>query len=117
MRIKNIDGLSSEDILKEQERGGKFIYFPFTLSLLVFTFKKTSGVYLVRIGENVVRKGLPYTIISALFGWWGIPSGPKHTIQSIRTNLKGGKDVTEEVIATVNGHILFQEAEQRKKSN
>ncbi len=116
MRIKNIDGLSSEEILKEKERGGKFIYYPFTVSLLI-TFKKKSGVYLVRIGENVVRKGLPYTIISALFGWWGIPSGPKHTIQSILTNLKGGKDVTEEVIATVNGHILFQEAEQRKKSN
>jgi hypothetical protein len=117
MKIKNIDGLSAEDLQKEEGRGGRFIYYAFTISLIVVTFKRTSGVYLIRSGESSVAKGLPFTIISLLFGWWGIPFGPKYTLQSIRTNLHGGKDVTEEVMGTVAGHLLFQEIEKEKAAH
>jgi len=114
MKIKNIDGLSAEDLQQEVKEGGKFIYFPFTVSLIVVTFKRTSGVYLVRGKENAVVKGLPFVLISFFFGWWGFPFGPKYTIDNIRTNLKGGKDVTEEVMATVAGHVLFRETQKQK---
>jgi len=115
MRIKNIDGLSAEDLQREADKGARFIYYPFIVSLLVITFKRTSGVYLVRANENPVSKGLPFTLVSAFFGWWGVPFGPKYTLASIRTNMKGGKDVTDEVMATVAGHVLFREAQQAKK--
>lgn len=59
-----------------------------------------------RKGERIVSKGLPFTMISALFGWWGLPFGPKYTLESIRTNLKGGKDVTDEVMATAVSYII-----------
>lgn len=111
MKIKNIEGLSAEDLQQEAELGGRFVYYAFTISLIVITFKRTSGVYLLRQGENRMTKGMPFTLLSFLLGWWGIPFGPKYTIESIRTNLKGGKDVTEEVMATVAGHILFQETQ------
>ncbi len=114
MKIKNIDGLSAEDLQQEVKNGGKFVYYAFTISLIVVTFRRTSGVYLVSGNENVVGKGLIYSLISMLFGWWGFPFGPKYTLESIRTNMKGGKDVTEEVMATVAGHILFREAEKQK---
>ena len=114
MRIKNIDGLSAEELEHEVKEGGRFVYFSFTISLLVVTFKRTSGVYLIRANENAVAKGLPYTLLSVFFGWWGVPFGPKYTWESIRINMKGGKDVTDEVMATVAGHILFKEAEKHK---
>jgi hypothetical protein len=114
MKIKNIDGLSAEDLQQEEEKGGRFVYYLYTVSLIVVTFKRTSGVYLVRGGENPRSKGLPFTIISFLFGWWGIPFGPKYTLESIRTNLHGGKDVTDEVMQTVAGHLIFREAEKLK---
>lgn len=114
MRIKNIGGLSAQNLQDEVKHGGKFIYFDYTISLIVLTFKKTSGVYLIRRNENVFTKGLVFTLISLLFGWWGLPFGPKYTINSIRTNLKGGKEVTDEVMDTVAGHLLFQEAERNK---
>ena len=114
MRIKNIDGLSATDLLREAEEGGRFIYFPFTVSLVVLTFKRTSGVYLVRTKEHRWSKAYPFILLSLFFGWWGIPFGPKYTIESIRTNLRGGKDVTEEVMATVAGHILFRENQAAK---
>ncbi len=114
MKIKNIKGLTSEDLQKEVTEGGKFIYYPYAISLLVVTIKRTSGIYLVRSRENAVTKGLPFTLISALFGWWGFPFGPKHTLKNIYTNVKGGKDVTDEVMATVAGHVLFRESQKQK---
>jgi hypothetical protein len=116
MKIRNIDGLSAFDLEREAERGARFVYYTFTVSLLLVTFKRTSGVYMIRGTENAVSKGKRFTAISLLFGWWGIPFGPKYTIESIRSNFKGGKDVTDEVMATVAGHILFREAQQRKKA-
>ena len=114
MRIKNIAGLSAKDLQQESELGARFIYFTFTISLIVITLKRTSGVYLIRTNENVVIKGIPYTLLSFFFGWWGIPFGPKFTMESIRTNLKGGKDVTDEVMATVAGYALYRESKLTK---
>lgn len=116
MRIKNIDGLSATDLQEAVNEGARFLYYPFTVSLIVVTFKRTSGVYLVRAEENKTIKALPYILVSFLFGWWGIPFGPKYTMESLAANLKGGKDVTDEVMQTVAGHLLFLEAEQRKKN-
>ena len=114
MKIKNIDGMSAENLQEETNKGGKFVYFPFTISFIVVSFKRTSGVYLVKENEKAIIKGLPFTILSLLFGWWGFPFGPKYTIESIHTNLRGGKDVTDEVMATVAGHVLFRQAEKEK---
>jgi len=115
MKIKNIDGLSAKDLQEEAGKGGRFIYYAITVSLIIVTFKRTSGVYLVRGGENAVKRGLIFTLMTALLGWWGIPFGPKYTWLALRSNLQGGIDVTEEVMSTVAGHILFQEAERQKR--
>lgn len=109
MRIKNIAGLSAKDLQQEADKGGKFVYFAYAVSFLVVTFKRTSNVYLIRKGESARTKGFKYSILSFVFGWWGIPFGPKFTLQSIKTNLNGGKDVTDEVMATIAGHLLFKE--------
>jgi hypothetical protein len=49
-----------------------------------------------------VLQGLPYTLISLVLGWWGIPWGLIFTPAAIFTNLCGGKDVTQDVLATVD---------------
>lgn len=112
MKIKNISGMSAENLQEEVKQGGKFVYYAFTISLIVLTFKRTSGVYLLKKDESQVVKGMGFSLLSFLFGWWGFPFGPKYTLQSIRSNLRGGKEVTDEVMATVAGHILFREAEK-----
>jgi len=40
---------------------------------------------------------LPWTGLSLLAGWWGIPWGPIWTVQALVTNFRGGKDVTAEI--------------------
>jgi len=114
MKIRNIEGLSADVLEREVAQGGSFVYFPYVISFIVVTFKRTSDVYLIRKGENVRLKSLPFSLISFLFGWWGFPFGPKFTFQSLRANFNGGKDVTEEVMSTIEGHKLFREAQLNK---
>lgn len=117
MKIKNITGLTATDLQQQVDNGGRFVYFPYTISLIIVTFRDTSGVYLIRSGENTIGKSLLFTIVSLLTGWWGIPWGPKFTMQAIRTNLRGGKDVTDEVMDVVNGYLLFEETYGKKNNN
>ncbi len=114
MRIKNMGDLSLDDLQQEVDKGGKLVYYAFTISLIVVSFKRVSGVYLVRAGESGTARVLFFTIVSMLFGWWGIPWGPKHTLESIKTNLHGGMDVTDEVMARVTGYVLFEETERTR---
>jgi hypothetical protein len=72
--------------------------YQYCISLLVLTFKRSSNVYLIRHEENAVVKGLPFTLLSLLLGWWGIPWGPIYTIKSIWLNFSGGRDVTSEIV-------------------
>src|SRR5690349_6723470 len=117
MKIKNIEGLSARDLQEEAEKGARFVYYTYTFSLLFVTLRRNSGVYMTRPSDNTFLKAFPFTLTSLFFGWWGVPSGPKHTLESIRANISGGVDVTDEVMATVAGHLLFQEAEARKKAS
>lgn len=114
MRIKNINGLSATDLRQRVSDGGRFVYFTYTLSLIVVTFRDVSGVYLVRSDENTISKSLWFTVISLLFGWWGIPSGPKYTVEALRSNWKGGKDVTDEVMGVVEGYLLFKDESEEE---
>lgn len=114
MKIKNTGRLSPYDLQHEVNKGSRFVYFPYTLSFLFITFKRTSSVYLVRKDENTSFRRFRFTLVSFLFGWWSIPFGPKHTLKAIRTNLRGGKNVTSEVMAVINGFALFEESQHKK---
>jgi hypothetical protein len=100
--IKNLDGLTSEQISAELGRGAKFVIYQFSISLILVTFKRPSKIYFVRSGESAVAKGLPYTLLSFVLGWWGIPWGPIYTIQSLYINFRGGRDITHEVLASTS---------------
>src|SRR5262249_860724 len=99
--IKGIEGMSSEQISLEIQRGGKFVVVLYTISVLVMKFRRGSDVYFVKAGESAVGKGLSYSLLTLVAGWWGIPWGPIYTIGSLITNLSGGKDVTSEIVSAL----------------
>lgn len=101
MKIKNIEGLSMDALNFEVKNGGRFVIFQYTVSIVIMTFKRPSDIYFLRSTESHWSKSLPYTLISLLFGWWGIPWGFIYTPMAIYTNLKGGKDVTAEIIKNI----------------
>jgi len=102
MKINGIEGLSAAQIKSEIERGGKFVTFHYCISIVVLSFKRVSEIYFIRAGESGARKGVKYTLIALLLGWWGIPFGIFWTIQALIYNLGGGKDVTKEVMTLLN---------------
>lgn len=94
MAINGLDNISYEQLSQEVRQGGKFVHFSYCISLLIITFKRPSGIYYLRPGESAFVKGLPFTVLSLVAGWWGFPWGPIYTIASLATNLGGGADVT-----------------------
>jgi hypothetical protein len=99
MKIEGIAGMSPDEIRFEVQRGARFIFFYYSVSVLVMSFRRASPVYFIRAGETALSKGLPWTLLTLVAGWWGIPWGPIYTVQSLVVNFKGGKDVTAELSA------------------
>ena len=97
MKIQGIEGMSPDRLQFEIQRGAKLVVYQYAISVLVMSFRRSSDVYFIPAGESAVKKGLPWSLISLVAGWWGIPWGPIFTIQSLVTNFKGGKDVTAEL--------------------
>jgi hypothetical protein len=97
MKIQGIEGMSPDRIQFEVQRGAKFVFFYYSVSVLVMSFRRASPVYFIPAGESALAKGLPWTLLTAVAGWWGIPWGPIYTVQSLVVNFKGGKDVTAEL--------------------
>ena len=102
--IKNIEGLTTAEINVELSHGARFVMYQYTISVIVMTYRRSSDIYFVRAHENGVIKGLPFTIMSVVLGWWGLPWGPIHTISSLYQNLSGGKDITKDVVLLMDGN-------------
>ena len=99
MGIQGVAGLSVEQVQQEVVRGGKFVVYSYCFSVLIMTFRRNTDVYFIRPGENAVARGMQWTLISLLAGWWGFPWGLIYTPMALAQNLKGGKDVTREDLA------------------
>ena len=102
-KIKGTDGLSEQQINQMLMNGARFVMYQYCVSLLVVTLRRSSDIYFVHPGENAVTKGMSYTVLTLVMGWWGIPWGPIYTIGALYKNLRGGIDVTHEVTMAVSG--------------
>ncbi len=98
MAVSGAEGMSDKDIIAACNDGAKLVYFSYTISIVVMTFKRSSDVHFIKKGESGAVKGLPYTLLTLVAGWWGFPFGPIYSIMSLYTNLKGGEDVTNKLI-------------------
>ena len=96
--IVGVEGLSEADVRQQVQMGARFVMFRWSVSVIIMSFRRTSPIYFVRPGEQ--PRGWTYTLLTLLIGWWGIPWGPIFTIQTLITNLGGGIDVTEAVLAS-----------------
>jgi len=105
MQIKNIAGLSVQQVRDMVNQGGRFVLFPYTISIVLMTFKRSSDIYFIKPGESSFKHGAGFIITNFLLGWWGIPWGPIYTIGALAAHVGGGKNVTPEVL-----NLLAQQA-------
>jgi hypothetical protein len=95
--IRGAEHLSPEQIADVISNGGRLVLFEFCISLLVVTLRCPTRVYLLRPGQFGVLVGLPYTLLTFLLGWWGLPWGIVYTPLVLVNNLCGGSDVTAQL--------------------
>jgi hypothetical protein len=110
MKIQGIEGMTTDQLRFELQRGGKLVFYYYCISILVMTFRRPSSIYFIPAGASAVAKGLPWTLLTLALGWWGIPWGPIYSIQSLVVNFQGGKDVTAELSAKLAGNAAASAA-------
>ena len=98
MATNGLEKMTTQELSFELQQGARFIVYQYCISLVFVTLKRPSKVALIRPGESRVVKSLPFVLLSAVLGWWGIPWGPIYTIQSLWVNLNGGKDITDGIV-------------------
>lgn len=106
MKIIGTEGMTAREINDEISNGAKFVVYRYCFSVIVLTFKRSSDIYFVKAGQNRTVKGLQWTLITFFCGWWGIPWGPIYSVGSLATNLSGGKDVTDQIVKSMDIYAL-----------
>ncbi|MDQ0089599.1 hypothetical protein J2T12_003011 [Paenibacillus anaericanus] len=106
MDIIGLDGISKESLEMQLQQGGRFVVYSYCISIIFMTFRRNSSIYYIKPHMSSVGKGLGFTLLSLLFGWWGIPWGPIYTIGALITNFRGGRDVTQEVSYSLTGQSV-----------
>ena len=104
MEIKNIEGLRVSQIRDMVQQGGKFVVFPYTVSFILMTLKRSSDIYFIKADENTFKYSYGYVFLNLIVGWWGFPWGPIYTIGSAYHHIVGGKDLTPEVMSHLAQH-------------
>ena len=99
MKIIGTENLTNEQVHYELSKGAKFVVYQYAVSLLVVSFRRSSDIYFVTADRPFTGARFGYSLLSFIAGWWGVPWGPIFTIQSLWTNLSGGRDVTAHVVA------------------
>ena len=100
-KIIGSENMSGSELSAELANGGRFVVYEYVISILIMTFYRSSNITFVKANENGIVKGLGFTFLTLLLGWWGIPWGPIRSVQALVTNFKGGKDVTDNVVSAM----------------
>ncbi len=95
--LHNFSRMSVAEFKNRQFLGERFVIYNYTLSALIYTTTRPTKVHVARNLRTAILKGIPYTLISMIFGWWHI-MGPIATIVSVIGNSLGGTDVSEEIL-------------------
>jgi hypothetical protein len=95
--------LFAEELRSRVSAGARIVRFEFCFSLVVFTIRRQSPLYLTDSWQERYIRGLWYSLVAIVLGPWGVPWGLIFTPWSVWVNLTGGVDETELVMARLNG--------------
>jgi hypothetical protein len=96
-----------EQIRAQVEAGGRFVVYSYCISLIAVALTKLSPAILILSEESHKRHRNKYNLLTALFGWWAFPYGPFRSVEIIRSNNKGGFDVTEDIMLNLREEHLI----------
>lgn len=108
--IRGSDGLSDLAVVQAIDDGARVVLLECVASIVVYGFH-VQRMFLIRPGESVASRGWLATVVTGLFGWWGL--GLFATPGALWRNLRGGVDVTDHVRATFAARIVEQQDRAR----
>jgi hypothetical protein len=97
MHLLGAEHLSAREQLRLIGAGARCVRFELCISCLCFTWRRQTAIHWLAPGDGGLLRGLPYSLVTLLFGWWGLPWGLVQTPLALYTNCAGGYDVTPEV--------------------
>ena len=97
MKVRGIEHMTLGELVDQVKQGGRFVVFHWCVGLLVKSVERPSAIRFVRAGERPGRGGWS-TLATLITGWWALPFGPSRTINCLRENLAGGRDITATVL-------------------
>jgi hypothetical protein len=91
--------LFPDEIRTRVAAGARLVRFEFCVSLLIFTVRRQSPIYITESWQQRYLRGLGYSILALVLGLWGVPWGLIWTPWAVWVNLTGGVDETDAVLA------------------
>lgn len=76
---------------RDADDGGRWVVFEYCISFGIMTVRRPGREHFLQNGERAWLRSLSYSLISLLFGWWGVPWGPILTLVTVYGNLTGGR--------------------------
>ena len=93
MRLVGQDDRREADPVAGNDR---LVFYEYCISLIFVSLRRPSALVRLRPGQWGWLRGLPYTILSLVLGWWCLPWGLIYTPLTLWTNLSGGRRITKE---------------------
>ena len=105
MRIQGLEGLNESQVEDALRCGGRFVFFEYCISFFFFSLRRPSQVYFIPAHQRAWPRGLPYSLLTLLCGWWGLPWGVIYTPLALATNFVGGCDVSAQARSYLALHV------------
>lgn len=105
-KLKLPEPLTIEALKGKIDNGYRFKVFQYCFSPIFATYYPFSPAFLMKEKKAARPQIRKYNLLSAIFGWWGVPYGPLYTIRSMKLNLKGGLDVTDDIMKNLTEEDL-----------
>lgn len=102
MKLSINDRIKYEELSSKIQEGGRFIAYRYIVSRpLFYPVNRISKLFFIEKNEKASKYAWSYNVLNFLLGIWGLPFGPAVMIKSIFINLKGGIDLTEDVLVNL----------------
>src|SRR5581483_10638391 len=91
--------LHPDTIRRLIREGHRCVRFEYCISVVAVTFRFRTAVCLTGSWQARYLYGLAYSLLALAFGPWGVPWGPILTVRAVWENLRGGEDVTAQLLS------------------